>query len=99
MRTKALENAKVKAEFEQLADEFSLLDAFLKARATQGLAQSAVARMEPGSEKHSPSLATLSNYADALGCTLEVRLIRKSLPTKNLKTCFSAPASCADAGL
>jgi hypothetical protein len=27
MRTKALENAKVKAEFKQLADEFSLLDA------------------------------------------------------------------------
>jgi transcriptional regulator with XRE-family HTH domain len=94
MRAKALENVEVKAEFDQLADEFSLLDEFLKARADQGLTQaqvaerigttqSAVARMESGRGKHSPSLATLSKYADALGCKLEVRLIRRSRPAKN----------------
>lgn len=94
MRAKALENAEVKAEFDQLADEFSLLDQFLKARADQGLTQaqvakkigttqSAVARMESGRGKHSPSLATLSKYADALGCKLEVRLIRRSRPSNN----------------
>ncbi len=88
LRTKALANAEVKAEYEKLADEFSLLDEFLKARAAQGLTQaqvaekigttqSAVARMESGSGKHSPSLATLSKYADALGCKLEVRLVRR----------------------
>ena len=79
LRTKAMANAEVKAEYEKLADEFSLLDEFLKARAAQGLTQaqvaekigttqSAVARMESGSGKHSPSLATLTKYADALGC-------------------------------
>ncbi len=36
-RTKALGNAEVKVEFDQLADEFSLLEEFLKARAAQGL--------------------------------------------------------------
>ena len=95
LRTKALANAQVKAEYKQLADEFSLLDEFLKARAAQGLTQaqvaakigttqSAVARMESGSGKHSPSLATLTKYADALGCKLEVRLVRRPAPVINL---------------
>jgi transcriptional regulator with XRE-family HTH domain len=94
LRAKALGNAQVKAEFDLLADEFSLLDEFLKARAAQGLTQaqvaqkigttqSAVARMESGRGKHSPSLATLSKYADALDCKLEVRLIRRSRPLKS----------------
>ena len=42
LRAKALENAEVKAEYEKLADEFSLLDEFLKARAAQGLTQAQV---------------------------------------------------------
>jgi transcriptional regulator with XRE-family HTH domain len=49
-----------------------------------GTSQSAVARMESGSGKHSPSLATLSKYADALGCKLEVRLVRRIRSAKNL---------------
>jgi len=95
LRTKALGNAEVKAEFEALSDEFALLDEFLRARAAQGLTQaqvaerigttqSAVARMESGSGKHSPSLATLTKYADALGCKLEVRLVRRPRPARNL---------------
>jgi transcriptional regulator with XRE-family HTH domain len=95
LRTKGLANAHVKAEYKQLADEFSLLDEFLKARAAQGLTQaqvaakigttqSAVARMESGSGKHSPSLATLTKYADALGCKLEVRLVRRPRLKRNL---------------
>ena len=39
LRNKALANADVKAEFDKLADEFALLDEFLKARAAQGLTQ------------------------------------------------------------
>ena len=89
MRAKALARADVKSEFEGMAAEFALLDEFLKARAAQGLTQaevaqkigttqSAVARMESGKGKHSPSLATLSRYADALECRLEVRLVRKT---------------------
>ena len=103
LRTKALANAEVKAEYEKLADEFSLLDEFLKARAAQGLTQaqvaekigttqSAVARMESGSGKHSPSLATLTKYADALGCKLEVRLVRRPRPVRNL-TSRPSPAT------
>lgn len=95
LRAKALGNAEVKAEFEKQSDEFALLDEFLKARAAQGLTQaqvaekigttqSAVARMESGSGKHSPSLATLSKYAEALGCKLEVRLVRKARSPRNL---------------
>ena len=95
LRTKALANAEVATEYEKLADEFSLLDEFLKARAAQGLTQaqvaekigttqSAVARMESGSGKPSPSLATLTKYADALGCKLEVRLVRRPRPAKAL---------------
>jgi transcriptional regulator with XRE-family HTH domain len=95
LRTKALAVPAVKAEFDKLSDEFSLLDEFLKARTSQGLTQaqvaerigttqSAVARMESGSGRHSPSLATLTKYADALGCKLEVRLVRKPRSTGDL---------------
>ena len=37
LRTQALVDAVVKAEFDKLSDEFSLLDEFLKARTSQGL--------------------------------------------------------------
>ena len=88
MRAKALGRVEVKAEFENVAGDYILLEQFLKARAAQGLTQaqvaekigttqSAVARMESGQGKHSPSLATLKRYADALECRLEVRLVRK----------------------
>ena len=97
LRTKALADAEVKAEYEKLADEFAFLDEFLKARAAQGLTQaqvaakigttqSAVARMESGSGRHSPSLATLTKYADALGCKLEIRLVRRPRSVGNLST-------------
>jgi transcriptional regulator with XRE-family HTH domain len=48
-----------------------------------GTTQSAVARMESGSGKHSPSLATLTKYADALGCKLEIRLVRRPQASGN----------------
>ncbi len=95
MRTQALGRDDVKSEFDKLSPEFSLLDEFLKARAAHGLTQaqvaqrigttqSAVARMESGQGKHSPSLATLSRYAEALECRLEIRLVRKSRAARNL---------------
>lgn len=90
LRSKALTKTEVKTEFDALRSEYALLDVFLKARAAQGLTQaqlaekigttqSAVARMESGPGKHSPSLATLSKYAEALGCRLELKLVRKRL--------------------
>ena len=94
MRAAALARPEVKAAFDQTADEYALLDEFLKARAAQGLTQaqvaekigttqSAVARMESGMGKHSPSLSTLKKYAEALECRLQVRLIRKPRSTRN----------------
>lgn len=87
LRTKALSNKKVLKEFVAQSEEFALLDVFLQARQGQGLtqaqvaekmgtSQSAVARMESGRGAHSPSLATLTKYAKALGCKLELRLVQ-----------------------
>ena len=94
LRTKALAQPQVQAEFLALSDEYALLDEFLKARAAQGLTQaqlaekigttqSAVARMESGSGKHSPSFATLAKYAEALSCMLQVRLVSNSSYSAN----------------
>jgi transcriptional regulator with XRE-family HTH domain len=78
----------VNAEYERLEDEFAYLDEFLKARAEAGLSQaevanrmgttqSAVARLESGRGKHSPSLATLNKYAKALGLRIDFRLVKE----------------------
>ncbi len=88
LKKKALQNAGVKAEYDALEPEFSLLRQMLKARQTQGLSQvevarrmgtkaPAVTRLESSltSRKHSPSLETLRKYAQAVGCRLEVRLV------------------------
>lgn len=95
LRAQALSRSEVVAEFEKQVEEFALLDEFLRARSEQGLTQaevaarigttqSAVARMESGLGKHSPSLATLSKYAEALGCKLEVRLVRQRAEKRKL---------------
>jgi hypothetical protein len=38
-----------------------------------------VARLEAGGgrQKHSPSIATLHKYAEAVGCQLEIKMVRK----------------------
>ncbi len=88
LKARALERADVKAEYDKLAEEFQFLDEFLKARAAAGVTQaevaerigttqSAVARLESGGGKHSPSIATLQKYAHALGCRLELRLVNE----------------------
>lgn len=93
LKARALARAEVKAEYEKLAGEFALLDEFLKARAAAGITQaevaerigttqSAIARLESGGGKHSPSLATLQKYAHALGCRLELRLVKEAKARK-----------------
>ena len=47
-----------------------------------GTTQSAVARLESGGGKHSPSIATLQKYAHALGCRLELRLVSEMVSRK-----------------
>jgi transcriptional regulator with XRE-family HTH domain len=88
LKSRALERADVKVEYDRLDEEFTFLDEFLKARAAAGMTQaeiarrigttqSAVARLESGGGKHSPSIATLEKYAHALGCRLELRLVNE----------------------
>src|SRR5512138_1173253 len=93
LKARALERADVKAEYDGLDEEFRFLDEFLKARAAAGVTQaevaerigttqSAVARLESGRGKHSPSIATLQKYAHALGCRLELRLVNEMVTHK-----------------
>lgn len=86
---KMLRKPAVKAEYDAQTEEFTLLDELLRARRRAGLTQAevaermgtkppAVARLEGGggSNRHSPSLATLRKYAEAVGCRLEIKLRR-----------------------
>ena len=93
LKARALERADVKTEYDRLDEEFRFLDEFLKARAAAGVTQaevaerigttqSAVARLESGRGKHSPSIATLEKYAHALGCRLELRLVNEMVSRK-----------------
>jgi transcriptional regulator with XRE-family HTH domain len=88
MKKRALERKNVKAAYEALETEFSLLRDLLKARQNAGLTQAeiaermgtkapAVTRLESSlsSGKHSPSIATLKRYAHALGCHLEIKVV------------------------
>lgn len=80
-----------RAAYAALEDEFQALDALLAARREAGLTQaqvaqrmgvkqSALARVEAslGSRKHTPSLETLRRYAQAVGCRLEIRMLRQA---------------------
>jgi ribosome-binding protein aMBF1 (putative translation factor) len=87
LNTRALKRADVKAEYDRLDEEFQFLDEFFKARAAAGVTQTevaqrirttqpAVARLVSGRVKRSPSSTPLEKYAHALGCFLELRLVR-----------------------
>ncbi|HNY66764.1 MAG TPA: helix-turn-helix transcriptional regulator [Deltaproteobacteria bacterium] len=93
LKKRALDRADVRAEYDRLDEEFDLLDQFLKARASAGVTQaevakrigttqSAIARLESGKGRHSPSLATLQKYAHALGCRLELKLVSEARNSK-----------------
>src|SRR5947207_15901557 len=84
---KMLKQPAVKAEYDAQAQEFALLDELLRARKRAGLTQAqvaarmgtktpAIARLEGGggARRHSPTVATLRKYAEAVGCRLEIRL-------------------------
>jgi len=87
-KSRALARPDVRHEYDALREEFELLDEILRARAEAGFTQaelaerigttqSAVARMESAIGKHSPSIATLKRYANALGYRLQVRLVKQ----------------------
>lgn len=94
LKKTALSNPRVKTEYDALSEEFSLLEKLVKARTQAQKTQedvaklmktstSVVGRLETGGGKrhHSPTLALLNRYAKAVGCELEVRLIRKKRAT------------------
>jgi transcriptional regulator with XRE-family HTH domain len=91
LKKRALADPDVRAAYEGMEVEFDLLRQMLRARSKAGLTQAevavrmgtkapAVTRLESSlsSGKHSPSLATLQRYANAVGCELQVKLIRSS---------------------
>ena len=86
-RRRAFRRADVRKAYDGLEEEFAFLDEVLRARARAGLTQaevakrvgttqSAIARLESGEGKHSPSVATLQRYARALGYRLEIKLVK-----------------------
>ena len=93
LKAKALSHPEVRAEYERLEEEFAFLDQFLRARAAAGLTQaqvaerigttqSAIARLESGAGRRQPSLATLRKYARAVGCRIELRLVKDASALK-----------------
>jgi transcriptional regulator with XRE-family HTH domain len=89
LKEKALQRKGVNAEYKSLEPEFALLRAMLTARQKAGLSQAqiakrmgtkppAITRLESSltSGKHSPSLATIKKYAEAIGCRLEIKLVQ-----------------------
>lgn len=89
LKKKALEREGVKEAYDALNPEFGLLRELLQARRKAGMSQAdiaarmgtkapAVTRLESAltSGKHSPSIATLKKYAQALDCQLEIKLVR-----------------------
>ena len=88
LKEKALEKKSVKEEYEALEPEFGLLREMLKARNEAGMSQAdvaermgtkppAITRLESSlsSGRHSPSVATLKKYAEAVGCHLEIKFV------------------------
>ena len=90
LKTKALAITEVQAAYDVLAPEFELLRRMLQARKAAGLTQTdvaermgtkreAVARLEAAlaSGKHSPSIATLQKYAQAVGHRIEIHFVKQ----------------------
>lgn len=81
-KKKALKNTKIKAEYDKIQPEFSLIqamvDARVKKRVTQkelarkiGTKQSVISRLETG--RGNPTVAFLKKLAAALNARLEIR--------------------------
>ena len=83
-----LSNSETKQGYDELEKEFTLFGEMLRARLNAGKTQediarflhtttSAISRLENSGVKkrHSPTIATLSKYAEALGCDLKVQFV------------------------
>ena len=85
---KALSDPKVKAEYDRLEAEFSVLKQLIKARKkahmtqadvakSMGTTASVIGRLESSltGTQHSPTLDTLNRYVAALNCHLEIKVV------------------------
>ena len=92
LKKEALKRPGVKSEYKALKSEFELLRQMLSARTKAGMSQAdvamrmgthapAITRLESalGTGKHSPSVDTLKRYAEAVGCQLKIRLVRRAV--------------------
>lgn len=83
-----LANPNTAQEYENLADEFSLISELIRARKHAGKTQndianvmhtssSMISRLESlaGQKKHSPTIETLKKYAKAVNCRLAIKLV------------------------
>lgn len=86
-KARAMRKPGVRDAYAVLEDEFCFLDEILKARVAAGVTQaevaarvgttqSAIARLESGARRHSPSVATLQKYARALGYRVELKFVK-----------------------
>lgn len=100
---KALKRRGFCEAYDALENEYALAHEMLSARTRAGLTQEAVAvrmgttksaisRLESAG-KHASSVASLKKYAEAVGCTLKIKLIPR--PTK--RRAFSKPGIPAGA--
>jgi DNA-binding XRE family transcriptional regulator len=99
---RALERKGFGEAYAGLEDEYRLVRELLGARLEAGLTQeevaacmgttkSAVSRLEAAG-KHSPSVATLTKYAKAVGCEVEIKLVpttRKKGHTRARKSLYA----------
>ena len=91
-KKKLLSDPEILAAYNDLEEEYALINEMLHARKRAGLTQekiadrmhtttSVVSRLEslpdPNKTQHSPSLSTLKRYAKAVNCVLEIKLIPK----------------------
>ena len=87
-----LENPEFKASYDALEEEFAVFEAFIAARKAAGLSRAEVAKrmgteapghrppgIAGGKHKPSPTFNTLRRYADAVGCTLAIKLLRREV--------------------
>lgn len=89
-KSKALQDAEVKEEYEALKPIFELKKQMIKARIDAKLTQEDVAnmlhtkksnisRLESPNAKHLPNLGTLMEYAKAVGFSLEIGFKRQTV--------------------
>lgn len=84
-----LKRADVRAEYDALAEEFSIAEALIRARAEADMTQTEVAERMHTSQSYvakleggqvSPSMKALQRYAAATGSRLRISLERMGLP-------------------